>query len=149
MGLYDGTLQAPYTPGFLMPLALLSHVTFWSDLTKLSPADAAETAWWTRWYAAHRKDLGGLVYEDTAADPIDGSSWAAFQPWSAGHGYLFTFRQSDGPDTLSIALHGLDPGRSYRLTDVRTGADLGLWPGAQLSAGLPVTLAPFTAQVIA
>ena len=149
MGLYDGTLKAPYTPQYLMPLGLLSHVTFWTDLTKLSPADAAETAWWTGWYQQHRGDLGGLVYENSSADPVDGSSWAAFQPWSGGHGYLFVFRQSGGPDTDTIALHGVDPARGYRLTDVRTGVDLGTWTGAQLAAGVAVSLAPFTAQVIA
>jgi hypothetical protein len=148
MGLYDGTLQPPYTPSYLMPLALLSHVTFWTDLTKLSAGDAAETAWWTGWYRQHRPDLGGLVYEDTAADPIDGSSWAAFQPWSAGHGYVFAFRQGGGPDTLSVPLHGVDVGRSYRLTDVRTGTALGTVAGSTLASGLPVTLAPFQAQVI-
>jgi hypothetical protein len=148
MGLYDGTLQAPYTPSYLMPLALLSHVTFWSDITKLSSADAAETAWWTSWYAQHRADLSGLVYENTAADPIDGTSWAAFQPWSDGHGYVFAFRQGDGADSLSVSLHGVDPARSYRLTDVRSGADLGLFSGAALVNGLSVKLAQFQAQVI-
>jgi hypothetical protein len=149
MGLYDGTLQAPYTPAYLMPLALLSHVTFWTDLTTLSSSDAAETAWWTGWYAQHRDDLGGLVYEDTAADPIDGTSWVALQPWSDGHGYLFAFRQGGGPDSTAIALHGVDAGRNYRLTDVRTGADLGTVAGSALANGLPITLAPFQAQVIA
>jgi hypothetical protein len=149
MGLYDGTLQAPYTPQYLMPLALLSHVTFWTDLTKLSPGDAAETSWWTSWYRAHRADLSGLVYEDTAADPIDGASWAAFQPWSDGHGYLFAFRQSGGPDTLAVPLHGVDVGRSYVLTDVRTGSVIGTVPGSTLANGLSVTLAKFQAQVIA
>jgi hypothetical protein len=149
MGLYDGTLQAPYTPAYLMPLGLLSHVTFWSDLTKLSPPDAAETAWWTGWYTAHRADLSGLVYENTAADPIDGKSWAALQPWSDGHGYLFAFRQAGGPDTAVVPLRGVDPAKSYRLTDVRTGADLGAWTGSALAAGLPVTLAPFQSEVIA
>jgi hypothetical protein len=148
MGLYDGTLQAPYTPGYLMPLALLSHVTFWTDLTKLSPSDAAETAWWMGWYSRHRADLGGLVYEDTAADPIDGTSWAAFQPWSNGQGYLFAFRQGGGPGTATIALHGVDPARRYRLTDVRTGTDLGFVAGSTLATGLPITLARFQAQAI-
>jgi hypothetical protein len=148
-GLYDGTLHAPYTPGYLMPLALLSHVTFWTDLTKLSPADAAETSWWTAWYKDHRTDLSGLVYENTPADPIDGASWAAFQPWSAGHGYVFAFRQSGGPDTAVVPLHGVDPNTSYRLTDVRTGVDLGTVAGSTLAAGLSITLAPFQAQVIA
>jgi hypothetical protein len=149
MGLYDGTLGGSYPASFLMPLGLLSHVTFWTDLTKLSAADAAETSWWTAWYQQHSAELAGLVYENTGADPIDGTSWAAFQPWVDGHGYLFTFRQSGGPPTQSIGLHGVDAGTTYHLTDVRTGADLGARTGAQLAAGLAVNLAPFTAQVIA
>jgi hypothetical protein len=148
MGLYDGTLKAPYTPPYLMPIALLSHITFWTDVTKLSPADAAETAWWTAWYTQHRSELSGLVYENTTADPIDGASWVAFQPWTGDHGYVFAFRQSGGPDTSSIVLHGVDPTRTYRLTDVRTGADLGSHTGAELVQGLSVALAPFQAQVI-
>jgi hypothetical protein len=43
----------------------------------------------------------------------------------------------------------VDPAVIYRLTDVRTGADLGTRTGAQLAAGVAVTLAPFQAQVIA
>jgi hypothetical protein len=148
MGLYDGTLKAPYTPQYLMPIALLSHLTFWTDVTKLSPADGADTAWWTSWYTQHRADLSGLVYENTAADPLDGTSWVAFQPWAGDHGYVFAFRQSGGPDTSSIALHGVDPTRTYRLADVRSGADLGSHTGAELAQGLAVALAPYTAQVI-
>ena len=89
------------------------------------------------------------MYEDSSADPIDGTSWAAFQPWSGDSGYLFAFRQAGGPDTSTVAIHGVDRSRTYVLTDVRTGADLGAWSGAQLETGLPVTLAPFTAQAIA
>ena len=62
---------------------------------------------------------------------------------------VFAFRQGGGPDTLSVAMHGVDVGRSYRLTDVRTGVVIGTVPGSTLAAGgLPVTLAPFQAQVI-
>jgi hypothetical protein len=132
-----------------MPLALLSHVTFWSDLTRLSPADASATSWWTSWYQQHSTDLSGLVYENTAADPLDGSSWAVFQPWSDGHGYVFAFRQSGGPDTEVVQLHGVDPSSTYRLTDVRTGAVIGTVAGSTLAAGLALSLAPFQAQVIA
>jgi hypothetical protein len=146
-GSYDGDLGGPYTVGYLMPIALLGHVTFWTDLTKLSAADLAQTAWWIDWYKVHRRDLSGLVYEDTTADPIDGTSWAAFQPWDGGHGYLFAFRQGGADATDTIALQGLAPGRSYALTDVRTGQSLGTFTGAQLEHGLPVSLPQYGALV--
>ena len=147
-GLYDGTLGGQYTAGYLMPMAILGHVTFWTDLTQLSAADRAETAWWISWYEAHRDALGGAVYEDTTADPIDGTSWAALQPWRHGAGYLFAFRQGGAAASQSIALQGVRGDRSYTVTDVRTGQVLGTYTGAQLAAGLTVTLpAPYTALV--
>ena len=147
-GTYDPKL-APYTADYLMPISLLGHVTFWSDLTQLSASDQAETAWWLSWYKAHRAELGGLDYEDTSADPIDGSSWAAFQPWSGDHGYVFAFRQGGGPDSQSITLQGVDPSTTYNVVDVRTGTALGSFTGQQLRQGLTVSLpAPYSAQVL-
>ena len=150
VGLYDGTLAPPYTASFLMPLAMLTHVTFWTDLTTIPAADRAETSWWLGWYAQHRAGLSGVVFSLTpAADPLDGQSWAAFQPWQDGHGYVFAFRQGGASPSLTVALHGVDPGAEYSLTDVRTGASLGEATGAQLSAGFTVTLASsWMAQVI-
>jgi hypothetical protein len=148
-GTYDPKLAPPYTADYLMPISLLGHVTFWSDLTQLSASDQAETAWWLSWYKAHRADLGGLVYEDTSADPIDGSSWAVLQPWRGDHGYVFAFRQGGGPDSQSIALQGVDPATTYNVLDVRTGAALGSFTGQQLRQGLTVSLpAPYSAQVL-
>ena len=149
-GTYDGTLGGAYGVDYLMPIALLGHFTFWTDLSKLSSADAAETTWWIGWYKAHRSGLAGLVYEDTTADPLDGVSWAAFQPWKHGRGYLLVFRQGGSQPTDSIALHGLNPARLYSVTDVRSGATLGQFSGAQLLAGLALTLpSPYTARVLA
>jgi hypothetical protein len=148
-GLYDGYLQPPYSAGYLMPMALLSHFTFWTDLTHLSNADAAETSWWISWYKAHRLDLSGFSYEDTATDPIDGSAWLALQPWNADHGFLFVFRQGGSTATSSIALQGLEPARSYTLADARSGSSLGIFTGAGLMTGLALTLpAPYTSEVI-
>jgi hypothetical protein len=133
-----------------MPLALLSHVTFWTDVTKLGADESAETAWWLQWYAAHRAQLGPAVYELTSTDPINGRSWAAWQPWDGGSGYVFAFRQGGGASTVPLSLHGVTAGTSsYRVTDVRTGAVVGTYTGSQLAAGLPVTLAPYSAQVLA
>src|SRR3954469_14778183 len=152
LGVYDGTLTGPYSGvagvDALWPLAMLTHATFWTDLTKLSDDQRAETARWTSWYAAHRAELGPAVYELTGADPIDGQSWAAWQPWNGNAGYVFAFRQAGGPDTMSLALHGVDPHRSYAVADVRTGERLGVYRGALLSAGLPVSVAEYGARVL-
>jgi melibiase-like protein len=149
-GALDDTLTEPYTVDYLFPMSLLSHITFWTDLSKLTPDQRAEVAWWIGWYKAHRGDLSGVVYEDSTNDPLDGKGWAAFQPWSGRHGYLFAFRQADGPATQAIPLHGLSARRSYSVTNVRTGASLGTFSGGQLSTrGLDVTLAnPYSAAVL-
>jgi len=148
-GTFDGTLTAPYSVDYLFPMAMLTHVTFWTDLTKLTPDEQAETAWWVSWYRAHRDELGPAVYELTADDPLDGSSWAAWQPWSGDRGYVFAFRQAGGPDTTTLSLHGVDAATPYTVTDVHTGHVLGTYSGAALSTGLPVSLAPFSAEVLA
>jgi hypothetical protein len=148
-GTYDADLTPPYSVDYLMAIALLGHLTFWTDLTKLSAAELAQTAWWVQWYERHRAALGGLVYEDTSSDPIDGRSWAAFQPWRDGRGYLFLFSQGGGTQTHTVALQGLAPTVRYALTDVRSGARLGFHSGAALHAGVPFTLAPYTAEVLA
>jgi hypothetical protein len=150
-GVYDGTLGSgpgQYTASYLMPAAILSHFSFWTDLTKLSPADAAETAWWTAWYQTHRAGLAGMVYEDSPQDPIDGKAGLVLQPWSGDRGYLFVFRQAGGP-TQRVAIQGVDPGRRYRLVSVRDGLVLGNFPGSVLRRGIDLVLpAPFSALVV-
>jgi hypothetical protein len=150
-GAYDGTLGGDYTVDYLFPMSMLSHITFWTDLRDLTPEQRADTAWWISWYKAHRAELGGLVYSNLDQDPLDGRGWAAFQPWAGTHGYLFTFRQADGPDARSIRLFGVSASRSYTVRNVRTGELLGTFAGEQLATkGVPVTLAaPHSAAVVA
>jgi hypothetical protein len=153
VGTFDGTLAGDYSgvagARALLPLALLTHLTFWTDLTELSPAQQDETRWWLSWYAAHRDELGPAVYELTAADPIDGTSWAAWQPWHGDSGYVFAFRQDGGTETQPLALQDVDPQATYDVTDVRTGESLGSFTGTRLAGGLPVTLAPHSSVVLA
>jgi hypothetical protein len=150
-GLFDGTLTSPYDGvggvDFLFPLAMLTHITFWSDLTLLTPAQQQETVWWIRWYRAHRASFGPAVYELTANDPIDGKSWAAFEPWNGTDGYLFAFRQPGAAATQRIALAGVRPQADYLLTDVRSGAAYGTFSGASLARGLSLTLPVASAAV--
>ena len=130
-----------------MPIALLGHVTFWTDLTKLTPEQQAETAWWIRWYSTHRNAIGPAMYELTVADPIDGASWAAWESWNGTSGYVFAFRQSAGPGTQVLRLAGVHAGAAYTVIDVRTGSVYGTFTGAQLASGLPVPLDPNSAVV--
>ena len=147
-GFLDGTLGGPYTAGYLAPIALLSHLTFWTDQAKIPARDRAEIGWWLRWYAAHRADLAGASYELTTADPIDGRSPMVLQPWTGDHGELFAFWQSS-VKPLTVHPRGLNPKVVYRVTDVRTGKVLTTGKGAALSRGL--TLRPkgaYSAQVL-
>jgi hypothetical protein len=150
-GTYDDTLTGPYSVDYLFPISMLSHITFWTDLRNLTGEQRDATAWWIGWYKAHRDALGGLVYSNLDRDPLDGKGWTAFQPWTGRHGYLFAFRQADGPDVQSIRLHGLSAKRSYAIVNVRTGESLGTFAGEQLSTrGVDVTLAaPYSAAVLA
>jgi hypothetical protein len=146
-GTYDGTLGDAYSVDYLFPMSMLSHITFWTDLRNLTPEQRDGTAWWIGWYKAHRDALSGLVYENTTNDPLDGKGWAAFQPWTGKRGYLFAFRQADGPETQAIELHGVSPRRSYTVTNVRSGQVLGTFAGGE---PIPVTLAqPYSAAVLA
>jgi hypothetical protein len=144
-GLYDDdVLSKGYSVDYLMPIAALTHITFWTDLTKLTDAQRSETAWWLAWYHQNASTLAGAVYNLTstsdAADPRDDVQAAAFQTWDAAGdgGFLFAFRQSG--DAPIVSLHGLAAGHTYTLTDVRTGAVLGTFTSAQLSGGVAVPL---------
>jgi hypothetical protein len=137
----DGTLVAgPCSASYLSQLMLLSHLTFWTDTTKISDADAAEAAWWTSWYKAHRDDLRGAVYELTSTDPLAGTGATVFQPWSNGHGELFAFRQAGGTPITNVKLHGVDPATTYAIHDVRTGALVTTATGADLASGYDIAL---------
>jgi hypothetical protein len=147
-GLLDGTLGGRYTAGYLAPMGLLSHITFWTDQAKIPPAAKPEIRFWLRWYAVHRSDLAGASYELTPSDPLDGRSPMVLQPWTGDHGEVFAFWQA-GVKPLTVQLRGVQAGRRYRLTDVRTGQDVTTTTGAALRRGL--TLKPsgdYTAQVL-
>lgn len=153
MGLYDGTLTGAYdgVPGvdFLFPLAMLSHITFWTDLTALTPAEQAETAWWISWYKAHRDGFGSTTYELTGTDPLDGASWAAWQPWTGTSGYVLAFRPANAPvAAMTLSLHGLSPSVRYLVTNVRTGKVVTSVTGRTLMTGLSLSLAPASAVVL-
>jgi alpha-galactosidase len=148
-GLYDGTLTGAFTPDFLMPVALLGHVTFWSDLTKLTADQRSRTAQWIAWYKAHRGLLSRGAYELTAHDPLDGRGWAAFEPHRGRAAALFAFRQAGGDAAQTFVLQGLDPDADYTVVRAPDGAALGTFSGARLmSDGLRVALPEQSAAVL-
>src|SRR4051794_24000822 len=152
VGTFDGTLTGPYAGvggvDALFPLAMLTHLTLWTDLTTLTPEQQAETAWWVEWYRAHVAELSPAVYELTNADPLDGSSWVAWQPWHGDRGYVFAFRQGGSADTTTLPLHGVETTPTYPVPDVHPGRSGGTSPGAQLQAALPVSLPASPPQVL-
>jgi len=146
--LFHDTLSATSpdgTAGYQLPFALLGQATLWRDTTTLSPADAAETRWWTDWYAAHRAAYSGLVLNDSTGDPIDGVTPVVLQPWdhATRTGYVTVVRQGGGtagPQTLDVHLRDVSSDVTYTLTDVRTGEVLERATGATLAAGFPVPM---------
>jgi hypothetical protein len=153
VGTFDGTLRAPYDGvagvDFLAPLALLTHVTTWTDLTTLSAGQQEEAAWWFRWYRSHRDEMGRVVYELTDDDPLSGDSWAAWQPWNGTGGFVFAFRQAGAvSDVVTLQLHGVRAGVDYAVVDVRTGDTVTVADGGALAAGLRLSLPPAAAAVL-
>jgi len=146
--LFHDTLSSTSADGaaaYQLPFALLGQATLWRDTTTLSPADQAETRWWTAWYADHPA-YSGLVLNDSTTDPIDGLAPMVLQPWdhATRSGYLTVVRQGGGdpgPQVLTVRARDVDSTRTYTLTDVRTGEVLGSFAGTALAAGIPVTMA--------
>jgi hypothetical protein len=150
LGSYDSdSIDAGLSPNYLMPLALLSHTTFWTDFTKLDAAQRRQTAWWIRWYRAHRDGVGPMVYELTGSDPLSGKDWLVLQPWHGTSGYVFAFRQATTAAMVRVELQGVNPVTSYLLTDVRTGQVVEQATGAELRRGVSIrSPEKFSARVL-
>lgn len=136
----EGALAGGTPTSYLMPLALLSHLTFWTDFTKLSPVQRVVVAGWDRWYQRHRGGVGPLDYELTRADPLDGKSWLVLEPWNGSSGYLFAFRQETKVSSLRVRVQGVRPSARYTVRDVATGAVVERCSGRSLLRGLRVRL---------
>ncbi|HVU61694.1 MAG TPA: alpha-galactosidase [Mycobacteriales bacterium] len=137
LGSFDSDALAAKRPaGFLMPLALLSHTTFWTDFTKLTPNQRRQVAWWDHWYSTHRDAIGPLDYELTKQDPAKGG-WAVFEPWHGRSGYVFAFHQT-GAGSVRVRLQGLHARSTYLVSDVRSGKVLRRTSGRVLQSGLTV-----------
>ena len=124
----------------LMAVALLSHLTFFSDLRTVPPEviDAARP--WIDFYKANRDLLDGVVYP-LLGDPLQ-KDWTALQAWNPerGEGALLAFRQNAATATQRIALRNVPPGRVFTLRRAPDGATVGTATSAELSAGIDVTV---------
>jgi hypothetical protein len=126
-----------------MAAALLSHVTFFSDIRRLDAATVADARRWLDFYTAHRAAFTGGVVYPLLGDPLR-NGWTALQSWDGRRGALLAFRQDGADDTRHIALRNLPHG-TYELTSAPDGGSLGT---ADLGDGLDVTLPRRGARVI-
>jgi hypothetical protein len=148
IGSFDGdALAANRSANFLMPLALLSHITFWTDFTKLTSPERHAIEWWNRWYATSRAGIGPLDFELTKRDP-DKGNWLVLQPWNGKNGYVFAFRKSGSP-SVRVRLQGLKLDRTYKVLDVRTHKVVREAVGRALLRGLKIRIPkPWSAKVL-
>jgi hypothetical protein len=129
-----------YPVDTLMATALLSHITFFSDVRRLASSVVDRIGVWTSFYKQHRDRLGGVVYP-LLADPL-ARGWTALQAWdpARGAGALLAFRQSSADDERRIALTNVPPGRRFELLSAPDSGLLGTVTSADLRSGITVRI---------
>lgn len=144
----DAALSEGVSPSFLMPLTLLSHITFWTDFAKLTAGQRVTIAGWDRWYEQNRDGIGPLDYELTTADPANGKNWLVLEPWNGASGYVFAFRQATALAGLRVHLQGVQDGTTYVVSDVTSGKVIARATGQSLRRGLVVRAHRYSARVL-
>jgi hypothetical protein len=157
--LHNLWLLNPYVPGFtlgqttlgdergrlssdyLMAVALGSHMTFFTDLTRLTEQQIADARRWTDLYKTYRDRFAAFTYP-LLEDPLPEDNWTALQPWNPDTqtGALLAFRQDTDESTKTIALRGIRGGGSYVLRDAMTGEYVAGYTADQLRAGIEISL---------
>jgi hypothetical protein len=157
--LHNLWIHAPYVPGatlgqgamarigegwstdYIGAVMLGSHVTFFTDLTRLSDAQIAASARWVAIYKAHRP-VFTLPAFPLLDDPLPGDTWTALQWWdgSAQHGALAVYRQDADGDARIVPLRGVRGDGDFALRDAETDQLFGTFSAAQLRAGIEVAL---------
>ena len=135
---------------YLMAVALASHWTYFTDLTRFTDEQVATAARWGQIYKANRERFTQLTYP-LLDDPLPGDTWTALQPWNLDDqsGALLVYRQDAPAEVTTVALRGIRGDGSYRVTDATTGAVFGEFSAAQLRAGIPIELPErFSAKVL-
>jgi hypothetical protein len=157
--LHNLWIHAPYVPGatlgqgalarigqewsddYLGAVMLGSHVTFFTDLTRLSEAQIAAAARWVALYKAYRTRFT-LPAFPLLDDPLPGDTWTALQWWNGAgqRGALAVYRQDAEGDARTVALRGVRGNRSFELRDAETGVPFGTFSAMQLRAGIEIAL---------
>ena len=135
-----GKAYEQYPVDDLMATALLSHVTFFSDLRELPASVIDEARPWIDFYERNRGLLGGVVYP-LLDDPLN-KGWTALQSWDPenGRGALLAFRQESDAETQTVALRDVPPGHTFELARAPDGAPAGTVTSEELSRGIEVRL---------
>ena len=131
---------ARYPVDTLIAAALLSHITFFSDLRRLPDSVIDRVGVWTAFYKQYRDLFGGVVYP-LLGDPLE-RGWTALQSWDPerGAGALLAFRQGAADSEHRIALENVPAGRRFELRSGPDGAVLGTFTSDQLRTGLDVSI---------
>jgi hypothetical protein len=151
MHVLGGSSTARFPVDYLVAISMLYQPTLWSDVRNFvnpdgsSKLDAAgqpiiETArTWFDFFKARRHELSGFTYP-LLTDPLAGDGWAAFQPWDADaqRGFVLAYRQDTDQVSVTVQLRGIEASRAFRVTDEVTGAELGVFQGAELRDGLTI-----------
>ena len=126
---------------YLMAVALASHWTYFTDLTKFTDEQVATAGKWADLYHRERDRFAQFTYP-LLDDPISGKNWTALQPWNADEqsGALMVYRQDAAEESKTVALRGVRGDGTYRVTEALTGATIGEYTAGQLRDGLTVAL---------
>ncbi|MGH2711868.1 MAG: CehA/McbA family metallohydrolase [Actinomycetota bacterium] len=135
---------------YLMAVALASHVTFFTDLTRLTDQQVEAVARWTDIYKEHRERFATFSYP-LLEDPLPGNNWTGLQPWNpdTGEGALLVFRQDSADETRVVPLRGIRGDGSFTLRDAETGDTFGVFSASELRQGISISLpSRFSAKVL-
>ena len=124
-----------------MAAALASHISFFVDVRKFSPAVQAEAADWLAFYKQHRAAFTSGVTYPLLADPLE-QAWTALQAWNpeTGRGALLAFRQDSDAPAKTIALKNVPAGETFELVSAPDGEVVGTATSADLREGLRVEI---------
>ena len=137
-----GRQYRDYPVSTLLAASLLSHPTFFSEIRDVPAAVIDEAATWTAFRARYRAELTEGVTYPLLADPL-ANGWTALQTWDPerARGALVAFRQHDASASVTVPLRGVPAGRVFDLYAAPHGEWIGSATSAELTSGLPLTLA--------
>jgi hypothetical protein len=138
--LRSGDLEV-YPIDYQMAVALLSHISFFNDLTGIPDAAIPRIRTWMDYYRRHREYFTQLAYPLTDTDPISGDNWAAFQTWNPvrGLGALLVYRQDSAEAVQRLRLRNIADGY-YRLIEAPDELHSQRYSAAQLRDGIDISI---------